>query len=72
MNMMLLELDNVARAIPTGAGGYIFHVIYHINPDLLIATQEEKIGAVRHWIGAGKIRSLADWLNEMRQTFGAE
>ncbi len=65
------RLDNVARAIPTGAGGYIFHVIYHINPDLLIATQGDKIGAVAHWIGAQKIRSLADWLNEMQQQFGS-
>lgn len=65
------RLDNVARAIPTGAGGYIFHVIYHINPALLLATQQEKIGAVAHWIGAGKIRSLSDWLNEMRQSFGS-
>jgi hypothetical protein len=65
------RLDNVARAIPTGAGGYIFHVIYHMNPALLIATQGDKIGSVGHWIGAGKIRSLADWLNEMQQSFGS-
>jgi len=65
------RLDNVARAIPTGAGGYIFHVIYHINPALLIATQQERIGMVGHWIGAGKIRSLESWLNEMRESFGS-
>lgn len=65
------RLDNVARAMPGGAGGYIFHTIVHINPDLLVGTQGSKIGAVAHWIGAGKIVSLADFLVEMRGRFGA-
>lgn len=64
------RLDNVARASPTGAGGYIFHTIYHINPVLLVATQGDQIRTVGHWIGVGKIRSLADWLNEMRHSYG--
>jgi len=66
------RLNNVARAIPGGAGGYIFHNIYHINPELLMHTQGERIGAVEHWIGAGKISSLADFLNDMRDRFGSE
>ena len=65
------RLNNVARAIPGGAGGYIFHQIYHINPSLLAHTQGERIGTVQHWIGAGKILSLADFLIEMRDRFGA-
>jgi hypothetical protein len=65
------RLDNVARAMPGGAGGYIFHTIVHINPDLLVGTQGSRIGAVAHWIGAGKIVSLADFLVEMRGRFGA-
>lgn len=65
------RLDNVARASPTGMGGYIFHTIYHINPDLLTAAQGDRIGSVAHWIGAGKIQSLGDWLREMRHRFGA-
>lgn len=64
------RLNNVARALPGGAGGYIFHQIYHINPSLLSHTQGERIGTVRHWIGAGKILSLADFLIEMRDRFG--
>jgi hypothetical protein len=66
------RLDNVARAIPTGAGGYIFHKIYHINLELLRVTQGDRIGSVAHWIGAGKILSLADFLREMKEQYGAE
>lgn len=66
----IARLDNVARAIPTGAGGYIFHNIYHINPELLKIAQGDRIGSVAHWIGAGKIRSLADFFNEMRGLYG--
>ena len=51
------RLNNVARAIPGGAGGYIFHQIYHINPELLAHTHGDRIGTVEHWIGAGKIRA---------------
>lgn len=64
------RLNNVARAMPGGAGGYIFHQIYHINPALLVETQGDHIGAVRHWIGAEKILSLADFLNDMRDRYG--
>ncbi len=64
------RLDNVARAQPGGAGGYIFHTIYHINPQLLLETQGERIGAVRGWIDAGKIGSLEDFLLTMRERFG--
>lgn len=65
------RLNNVARAIPGGAGGYIFHQIYHINPALLVHTHGDRIGTVQHWMGAGKILSLADFLNDMRDRFGA-
>jgi hypothetical protein len=65
------RLNNVARAIPGGAGGYVFHTIYHINPDLLVKAQGDRIGKVQHWIGAGKIQSLADFLRKMREDFGS-
>ena len=65
------RLNNVARAIPGGAGGYIFHQIYHINPELLAHTHGDRIGTVEHWIGAGKIRALSDFLVEMRDRFGS-
>ncbi len=64
------RLNNVARAMPGGDGGYIFHQIYHINPELLVATQGDRIGQVANWMGVGKIRSLADFLTEMRGRFG--
>jgi hypothetical protein len=66
------RLNNVARAMPNGAGGYIFHNIYHINPELLVKTQGDRIGDVKHWIGVGKIGSLADFLTEMRDRYGKE
>jgi hypothetical protein len=65
------RLTNVARAMPGGAGGYIFHQIYHINPALLVHTQGDRIGAVQHWIGAGKILALSDYLTEMSGRFGS-
>jgi hypothetical protein len=65
------RLNNVARAIPGGAGGYIFHNIYHISPELLLHTQGDRIGTVRHWIGAGKILALSDFLADMRGRYGA-
>lgn len=64
------RLDNVARAKPGAAGGYIFHNIYHINPQLLMDTHGEKIGAVKHWIGSGSIQSLEQFLTEMRDRYG--
>jgi hypothetical protein len=67
----IARLNNVASASPTGDGGYTFHNIYHINLDLLKATHGDGLGAVRNWIELGKIRSLADFLNEMRGRFGA-
>jgi hypothetical protein len=64
------RLDNVARAIPGGAGGYIFHDIVHINPDLLTHMQGERIGPVANWLSLGKIQSLENFLTQMRQRFG--
>jgi len=66
------RLDNVARASPVGAGGYIFHEIIHINPSLLQHMQGDRIGPVSGWIQVGKIRSLEYFLNQMRERFGAE
>lgn len=67
----IARLVNVSSAMPGGTGGYIFHNIYHINPALLVEAHGERIGDVRHWIGTGKISSLADFLTEMRDRYGA-
>jgi hypothetical protein len=66
------RLDNVARAIPGGAGGYVFHDIVHINPSLLTHMQGERIGPVGEWLSLGKIHSLENFLIQMRQRFGTE
>lgn len=66
------RLDNVARAIPGGAGGYIFHDIIHINPSLLTHMQGDRIGPVGGWLTVGKIRALEDFLTQMRQRFGVD
>ena len=65
----LARLSNVADAIPTGTGGYIFHNIYHINLEMLEATHGGKLGRVGGHIATGKIRSLSDFLAEMRGQF---
>lgn len=64
------RLTNVAAASPVGAGGYIFHQIYHIAPDILVEAQGERIREVKHWIGTGKILSLCDFLTDMKDRFG--
>lgn len=66
------RLDNIARAIPTGAGGYIFHEIVHISPQLLVHMQGDRIGPVAGWITVDKIRSLTVFLTQMKQRFGEE
>lgn len=64
------RLDNVARAQPD-TGGYLFHTVYHMNPELLEETQADRIAAVGGWIRAGKIASLEDFLHMMATTYGA-
>ena len=66
----IARLDNIARAIPEGSGGYTFHQIVHVNPSLLTQMQGDRIGAVGGWITAGKITSLEAFLTEMRARFG--
>jgi hypothetical protein len=66
----LARLKNVADAMPTNNAGYIFHNIYHINLDLLRLVHNDDLGRVGHYIGTGKIRSLSDFLRELRTQFG--
>lgn len=65
----IARLSNDADAIPTGVGGYIFHNIYHINLEMLEATHGGKLGRVGGHIATGKIRSLSDFLAEMKGQF---
>lgn len=65
------RLNNVARAQP-GAGGYLFHTIFHLNPTLLQETQADKIREVEGWIKAGRIASLQDFLSTMAAMYGTK
>lgn len=66
----IARLNNVARAIPEGVGGYVFHNIYHINPELLVHTHDTRIGDVAGWLKVGKIAGLAEFLRDMGDQFG--
>ena len=66
----LARLKNVAHAMPGGAGGYIFHNIYHVCLLLLRETHGDRFKEVEPWVGTGKLRSLSDFLAEMRGRFG--
>lgn len=66
----LARLKNVANAMPGGAGGYIFHNIYHISLPLLRETQGKRFKEIEPWVGTGKIQSLTDFLADMRSRYG--
>ncbi len=66
----IARLKNVARAIPGGEGGYIFHTIYHICLPLLRQTHGARFAEIEPWVGTGKLRSLSDFLSGMRLRHG--
>jgi len=66
----LARLKNVAKAMPGGTGGYIFHTIYHVCLPLLRETHGTRFSEVEPWVGTGKIRSLSDFLSDMRGRYG--
>jgi hypothetical protein len=66
----LARLKNVVRAMPGGAGGYIFHHVYHVCLPLLRETHGKRFNELEPWVGTGKLQSLSDFLSEMRGRFG--
>ena len=66
----IARLKNVASAMPGGEGGYIFHTIYHICLPLLRQTHGNRFREIEPWVGTGKLRSLSDFLVEMRGRYG--
>jgi hypothetical protein len=66
----IARLKNVLSAIPGGAGGYIFHTVYHICLPLLRDTHGDRFKEIEPWVGTGKLRSLSDFLVEMRGRYG--
>jgi hypothetical protein len=66
----IARLKNVANAIPGGEGGYIFHTMYHICLPLLRETHGARFQEIEPWVGTGKLKSLSDFLTEMRGLYG--
>ncbi len=66
----LARLKNVASAMPGSDGGYIFHTIYHISLPLLRQTQGARFADLEPWVGTGKLKSLSDFLTDMRGRYG--
>ena len=66
----IARLKNVASAMPGGAGGYIFHTIYHVCLPLLRETHGERFEDIEPWVGTGKLKSLSDFLTEMYGRYG--
>jgi hypothetical protein len=66
----IARLKNVLSAMPGGAGGYIFHTVYHICLPLLRDTHGERFKEIEPWVGTGKLRSLSDFFVEMRGRYG--
>lgn len=66
----IARLKNVASAMPGGAGGYIFHTMYHVCLPLLRETHSDRFREIEPWVGTGKLKSLSDYLTEMQGRFG--
>lgn len=67
----LARLKNVMSAIPGGSGGYIFHNVYHVCLPLLRETHGDRFKEIEPWVGTGKLKSLSNFLVEMRSRYGA-
>jgi hypothetical protein len=68
----LARLINVLRAKPGADGGYIFHDVYHISIPMLRATHGEGFKAIEPFVEIGSLKSLSDYLAEMRGRYGQE
>lgn len=68
----LARLRNVLAAIPGGAGGYIFHNVYHVCLPLLEQTHGDRFADLKPYVQTGKLGSLSDFLDDMKARFGAQ
>lgn len=66
----LARLRNVCNAIPGGAGGYIFHNVYHVCLPLLQQTHGVGFKPLQPYVQIGKLASLSDFLTDMQARFG--
>jgi len=67
----LARLRNVCDAIPGGAGGYIFHNVYHVALPLLQEAHGARFDPLRPYVEIGKLGSLSDFLEDMQARFGS-
>lgn len=68
----LARLRNVLVAMPGSAGGYIFHTVYHVSLPMLRQTHADGFKEIEPWVGTGKLKSLSDYLIEMRGRYGSK
>lgn len=66
----LARLRNVLHAIPGGTGGYIFHDVYHVSLPMLRETHGAGFKSFEAFVEIGKLKSLSDYLGEMRARYG--
>jgi hypothetical protein len=66
----LARLRNVLRAMPGGTGGYIFHDVYHVCLPMLRETHGAGFKDFEPFVQIGKLKSLSDYLIEMRGRYG--
>lgn len=66
----LARLRNVLHAMPGGTGGYIFHDVYHVCLPLLRETHGAGFKSFEAFVEIGKLKSLSDYLQEMRGRYG--
>lgn len=67
----LARMRNVLVAMPGGTGGYIFHTVFHISLPFLRETHGAGFKEIEPWIGTGRLKSLSDYLIEMRGRYGS-
>lgn len=68
----LARLRNVLEAMPGGVGGYIFHDVYHVSLPMLRDTHGEGFNNFEPYVKLGKLKSLSDYLEDMRARYGVE
>jgi hypothetical protein len=68
----LARLINVLKAKPGGDGGYIFHTVYHICLPMLRETHGDGFKAIEPHVQIGSLKSLSDYLEEMRGRYGEQ
>lgn len=66
----LARLRNVLNAMPGGSGGYIFHDVYHVSLPMLRQTHGDGFNDFEPYVKLGKLKSLSDYLIEMRGRYG--